>query len=101
MQSVSHHEASSWLGLRHGPTCFAWGICSQEDYGVPMSTAPSATRSWNSSQGAAPQDHSRSAQKSFMEGSWFSLTLVPNPRELGPWAGSRASLSLSPSPRLG
>lgn len=41
---MSYHEASSRLGLRHGPTCFAWGICSQKGYGVPMCIAPSATR---------------------------------------------------------
>lgn len=24
MQSLSHHEASSWLGLRHSPKSLAW-----------------------------------------------------------------------------
>lgn len=27
-RSVSCHEASSWLGLRHGPAHFAWGMCA-------------------------------------------------------------------------
>lgn len=68
---------------------------------LPLAPSPfchGSALSWNGSQGAAPQDHSRLAHSSFMEGSWFSMTLVPNSRELGLQVGSRSHPFPRPHP---